>query len=40
MAAAQAVDEMLELPEPPTAFFAGQNLLTIELRALGATATD
>jgi LacI family transcriptional regulator, galactose operon repressor len=34
-AAAQAVDEMLELPEPPTAFFAGQNLLTIGgLRAL------
>jgi LacI family transcriptional regulator len=28
-AAAQAVDEMLALPEPPTAFFAGQNLLTI-----------
>jgi LacI family transcriptional regulator, galactose operon repressor len=28
-AAARAVDEMLALPEPPTAFFAGQNLLTI-----------
>jgi LacI family transcriptional regulator, galactose operon repressor len=28
-AAAQAVDEMLALPEPPSAFFAGQNLLTV-----------
>jgi LacI family transcriptional regulator len=28
-AAAQAIDEMLALPEPPTAFFTGQNLLTI-----------
>jgi LacI family transcriptional regulator len=28
-AAARAVDEMLALAEPPTAFFAGQNLLTI-----------
>jgi LacI family transcriptional regulator len=28
-AAARAVDEMLALPEPPTAFFTGQNLLTI-----------
>jgi LacI family transcriptional regulator len=28
-AAAQAVDEMLALPQPPTAFFTAQNLLTI-----------
>jgi LacI family transcriptional regulator len=28
-AAARAVEEMLELPDPPTAFFTGQNLLTI-----------
>jgi LacI family transcriptional regulator len=28
-AAARAIDEMLALPEPPTAFFTGQNLLTI-----------
>ena len=28
-AAARAVDEMLALPDPPTAIFAGQNLLTI-----------
>jgi LacI family transcriptional regulator len=28
-AAASAVEEMLALPEPPTAFFTGQNLLTI-----------
>jgi len=28
-AAARAIDDMLELPEPPTAFFTGQNLLTI-----------
>jgi LacI family transcriptional regulator len=28
-AAARAVDEMLALPDPPTAFFTGQNLLTI-----------
>ena len=28
-AAAQAIDEMLALREPPTAFFTGQNLLTI-----------
>jgi LacI family transcriptional regulator len=28
-AAARAVDELLALPEPPTAFFTGQNLLTI-----------
>jgi LacI family transcriptional regulator len=28
-AAARAVDEMLALPEPPTAFFTAQNLLTI-----------
>src|SRR5438270_4397839 len=28
-AAAAAVDEMLSLPDPPTAVFAGQNLLTI-----------
>jgi LacI family transcriptional regulator len=27
--AAAAVDELLALPDPPTAFFAGQNLLTI-----------
>jgi LacI family transcriptional regulator len=27
--AARAIDEMLALPEPPTAFFTGQNLLTI-----------
>jgi LacI family transcriptional regulator len=28
-AAAQAIDDMLAVPEPPTAFFTGQNLLTI-----------
>jgi LacI family transcriptional regulator len=28
-AAARAIEEMLGLPEPPTAFFTGQNLLTI-----------
>ena len=28
-AAAGAIDQMLALPEPPTAFFTGQNLLTI-----------
>jgi LacI family transcriptional regulator len=28
-AAARAIDRMLSLPEPPTAFFTGQNLLTI-----------
>src|SRR4029450_3511754 len=28
-AAARAIDEMLALSEPPTAFFTGQNLLTI-----------
>jgi LacI family transcriptional regulator len=28
-AAARAIDDMLALPEPPTAFFTGQNLLTI-----------
>jgi LacI family transcriptional regulator len=28
-AAARAIEEMLALPEPPTAFFTGQNLLTI-----------
>jgi LacI family transcriptional regulator len=28
-AAARAIDELLGLPEPPTAFFTGQNLLTI-----------
>jgi LacI family transcriptional regulator len=28
-AAARAIDQMLALPEPPTAFFTGQNLLTI-----------
>ena len=28
-AAARAIDEMLALPQPPTAFFTGQNLLTI-----------
>ena len=28
-AAARAVDQMLGLPEPPTAFFTGQNLLTV-----------
>jgi LacI family transcriptional regulator len=28
-AAARAIDEMLALPDPPTAFFTGQNLLTI-----------
>jgi LacI family transcriptional regulator len=28
-AAARSIDEMLALPEPPTAFFTGQNLLTI-----------
>jgi LacI family transcriptional regulator len=28
-AAARAIDEMLALPNPPTAFFTGQNLLTI-----------
>jgi LacI family transcriptional regulator, galactose operon repressor len=28
-AAARAIDEMLTLPDPPTAFFTGQNLLTI-----------
>jgi LacI family transcriptional regulator, galactose operon repressor len=28
-AAARAVDDMLALPDPPTAFFTGQNLLTI-----------
>jgi LacI family transcriptional regulator len=34
-AAAEAVDEMLALPEPPTALFTGQNLLTIgAVRAL------
>jgi LacI family transcriptional regulator, galactose operon repressor len=27
--AARAIDQMLALPEPPTAFFTGQNLLTI-----------
>jgi len=33
--AAAAVDEMLELPQPPTAFFTSQNLLTIGgIRAL------
>jgi LacI family transcriptional regulator len=38
-AAARAVEEMLALPDPPTAFFTGQNLLTIggvhALRAAG-----
>src|SRR5207302_7085844 len=35
-AAAGAVDEMLALPDPPTAIFAGQNLLTIgSVHALG-----
>jgi LacI family transcriptional regulator len=34
-AAARAVEELLALPEPPTAFFTGQNLLTIGgIRAL------
>ena len=28
-AAARALDELLALPDPPTAFFTGQNLLTI-----------
>ena len=28
-AAARAIDEMIAMPEPPTAFFTGQNLLTI-----------
>jgi LacI family transcriptional regulator len=28
-AAAHAIDELLALPQPPTAFFTGQNLLTI-----------
>jgi LacI family transcriptional regulator len=28
-AAARAIDELLALPDPPTAFFTGQNLLTI-----------